>query len=97
VPSPPTSALQRFLAELHASPEVQGALASGVVVNGETIAQHLVGMERMVEYVERDDDALAVTVHDGASAIVCRHDSLKARLFALLEFLKAHDPRPRKQ
>ena len=91
------SALRAFLAELRASPEVQKATASGVPINGETIVEHLAGMERMIGYVETDDGELALTVHDGASDIVRRHDSLKARLLALLEYLKAHDPRPRKQ
>jgi hypothetical protein len=99
-------ALHSFLVELKASPQVQEALAANAVLQGEfagvkveplPAADYLARLDWFVDVSERSDDPFVIETCDGLREIVMRDAPLRERLFEFLEFLKAHDPRPRKQ
>lgn len=78
------SALQSFLADLRAVPEIQRALAAGTVTDGKPIADHFAALEEMVDYFEHSSDDAAIEGHDRMLKIVTRGAPLKQRLEAIV-------------
>jgi hypothetical protein len=100
------TALRSFLDEVRAQPQVRAARAANAVLQGELAgvkveplpaADYLARLDWFVDVSECSDDATVIENSDGLRKIVTRDAPVRERLFEFLEFLKAHDPRPRQQ
>jgi hypothetical protein len=94
------SALQSFLDEMHAAPQMRAALADDPVLKGEywgvrfnqTVSKSLADLVAVFDHAARSDTATAIEVHDGLVRIVTRDAPIGQRLQAIVEFLKPYDP-----
>jgi hypothetical protein len=88
-----STALQSFLDEVRAAPQMRAALAADPVLKGElwgarfnqTVSKSLADMVTMFDHAERDTDPVAIEVHDGLVKIVTRDATIG-------KFLKPYDP-----
>jgi hypothetical protein len=94
------SALDHFLDEVRAAPQMRAALADDPVLKGEnwgvrfnqTGSKSLADMVAMFDHAASADDPVAIEVHDGLVKIVTRAAPIGKRLQAIVEFLKPYDP-----